>query len=142
MTILRSTLLTALLATAAIALTGALAAAGAHAEPHPDHRPTYEVTADLDGRRSPAKADIARENFLREGQNVPVICQEIGERAYGSRIWDLVPDGGETLFVPDRYIDTNTDGRAREIPECDEEDLDRVTVKPPRGDRPAPPTYP
>jgi hypothetical protein len=37
----RGSLLAVLPATVAVALTGALGAAGAQAVPHPDHRPTY-----------------------------------------------------------------------------------------------------
>jgi LmbE family N-acetylglucosaminyl deacetylase len=130
----------AVLATALVALTGALATPAAEAEPHPDHRPTYTVTADLDGRATPARGEeaIVEEDFLRKGQAVPVICQASGDRAYGSRIWDLVSNDGDTYFVPDRFIKTGTDGRAPEIRRCTKKDLKRVTRPP----TPYPPTHP
>jgi hypothetical protein len=123
----RGSLLTALLATAAVALTSALAAAGAQAGPPPDPPRTYKVTADLDGRSTPSKDDVTMVDFLLKGERVPVECQTYGGRAYGSRLWDLVSDGGETLFVPDRFIRTGSDGRAPEIRSCDEQDLRDVT---------------
>ena len=131
----RGSLLASLLATAVVAL----AAAGAQADPHPDHRPTYKVTADLDGRTTPAKGDfttIEREDFLRKGQRVPVICQANGGLAYGSRLWDLVSSAGDTLFVPDRFIKTGTNGRAPEIRRCTKRDLKKVTGSPPPTNHP------
>jgi hypothetical protein len=125
----RPALLAVLLALAATALTGALAAAGAQAEPHPDHRPTYRVTADLDGRWKPAKDFIAIVDHVKAGQEVRVVCQAIGGRAYGSRIWDLVPSDGETAFVPDRFVRTGTNGRSPEIRRCTRKDLRSVTVR-------------
>jgi hypothetical protein len=130
----------AVLAAALVAVTGAVAAPAAQAEPHPDHRPTYPVTANLDGRVAPERGEeaIAEEDFLRKGQDVPVICQATGDRAYGSRIWDLVSDDGDTYFVPDRFIKTGTDGRAPEIRGCSKKDLARVTSPP----TPYPPNHP
>jgi hypothetical protein len=130
--------LAALLTTAAIALTGTFGAAAAKAEPHPDHRPTYEVSANLDGRSLPAKGATAMVDFLHDGQEVPVICQKYGGSAYGSKLWDLVSDGGWTLFVPDRFIKTGTDGRAPDIKYCGKSDLRKVKAPP----TPFPPTHP
>jgi hypothetical protein len=122
-------LLVALLAAAAVALAGTAAAPNSHAAPPPTPR-TYEVTADLDGRIAPRKdAHAAAVNFLDEGQRVPVECQTYGKSAYGSRLWDLVTNRGRTLYVPDRFIDTGTDGRAPEIRRCDSQD--RVDTTPP-----------
>src|SRR5215211_8579989 len=59
--------------------------------PPPSPR-TYEVTADLDGRLAPITRSgaIAAVNFLRKGERVSIECQTYGDRAYGSRLWDLV----------------------------------------------------
>jgi hypothetical protein len=126
------------LAAMAVAVAGALGPPGAQAKPHPDHRPRYEVTADLDGRKAPERGATVKEDFLRDGSRVRVICQTAGDRVYGSRIWDLVPRGRLTLFVPDRFIRTGTAGFAPEIGRCTADDLERVTVPP----QPHPPNRP
>ena len=110
------------IAAAAIALTGVLAAEGAQAAPPPDPPRTYKVKADLDGRATPRKDNISTTDFLRRGQRVPIECQRYGGRAYGSRLWDLVSSRGETLWVPDRFIKTGTDGRASGIRRCTSQD--------------------
>ncbi len=129
-------LVAALLAIAA----AAVGAPAAQAAPHPDHRPTYEVTADLDGRSTPKMGEeaIEEEDFLRKGQEVPVVCQTYGDRAYGSRLWDIVSDDGDTYYVPDRYIRTGTDGRSPDIRRCTKKDRDKVTESP----SPYPPSHP
>src|SRR4051794_38153844 len=115
----RRSLLATLLTTTAVALTACLAAVGAEAAPPPDPPHTYKVTADLDGRSTPSKSDIAFVDFLHKNQRVQIECQEYGERAYGSRLWDLVSTRRDTLFVPDRFIKTGTTGRAPGIRGCD-----------------------
>jgi hypothetical protein len=115
---IRAALLTALLAT--VAGTVATPAVQA-AEPPPPH--TYKVTADVDGRRTPSKNDIAITNFVRRGERVPIECQAYGGLAYGSRWWDLVSKDGATLFVPDRYVKTGTSGEAPDIRLCTEDEL-------------------
>jgi hypothetical protein len=122
-TLIRGSLLAALVATVAVGLSAALAAPSAEAKRPPDGPRTYEVTADLDGRRTPSKNDIIAVDFLRKGERVPVECQAYGGLAYGSRWWDLVTHKGATLFVPDRYIRTGTDGEAPGIRLCTEEEL-------------------
>ncbi len=107
---------------AAVALTGAIAAPDSQAGPPPDPPRTYKVTADLDGRLYPKKSEVYTVDFLHGGQRVQIECQRYGGRAYGSRLWDLVSHGGETLYVPDRFIRTGTDGRAPEIRRCTTED--------------------
>jgi hypothetical protein len=106
---------------AALALTGATAAPDSLAA-EPDPPRTYKVTADLDGRLFPKKDQVYAVDFLRDGQRVQIECQRYGGLAYGSRLWDLVSNGGETLWVPDRFIKTGTDGRAPEIRRCTTED--------------------
>ena len=91
--VVSGSLLSALLATAAIALTGAGAGAAAPAQagPPPDGPRTYQVTADLDGRTTPSKkGHVAAVNL--------------------------------TLYVPDRFIKTGTSGRAPDIRACDSDD--------------------
>jgi hypothetical protein len=126
----RGPLLAALLSTAAVALTGAVGAPSAQAGPPPDPPRTYKVTADVDGRLTTTKNDIATSDFLRKRQRVPVECQKYGGLAYGSRLWDLVSNGGETLFVPDRFIKTGTNGRAPEIRPCTSQDLSESGLLP------------
>jgi hypothetical protein len=110
----------ALLACATVGVT----AVDAPAAPPPDPR-TYEVTADLDGRLGPftRQSAIASVGFLRKGQRVAIECQEYGDRAYGSKLWDLVTSDRKTLFVPDRFIKTRTSGRAPGIRQCDGQDV-------------------
>lgn len=123
MTIPRTTLLVALLA-AAVALTGAAAAPDSQAARPPGPAHTYLVTADLDGRMYPKKnGDVAAVDFLLKGQRVPIECQKSGGPAYGSKLWDLVTDGRKTLYVPDRFIKTGTDGRAPGVPRCTPQDF-------------------
>ena len=102
-----------MLVTAVVGLAGAQAA---HAEPHPDHRPTYRVTADLDGRLTPDTGEeaIAEEDFLR------------------------LQTTATPYFVPDRYMETGTDGPAPELRTCTKKDLAKVTRPP----DPYPPTHP
>jgi hypothetical protein len=121
------------LAIATVALIGALAPAAGQAAQPPDGPRTYKVTADLDGRATPSKSDVAHVDFLRKGQRVPIECQEYGERAYGSRLWDLITKDGDTWFVPDRFIKTDTNGRAPGVRRCEDQDY------PPS---PFPPTHP
>jgi hypothetical protein len=110
------------LSLAALLVAAAMTAPAAQAGPPPDPPRTYKVTADLDGRATPRKGDIYTTDFLRKGQRVQVECQKYGGAAYGSRLWDLVSSGGETLFVPDRFIKTGTDGRAPDIRPCTSQD--------------------
>jgi hypothetical protein len=111
--------ITALLACATVGLTAVAAQA---AQPNPPR--TYKVTADLDGRTAPVnrRDAIGPVDFLRKGEKVPVECQTYGDRAYGSRLWDLVSIRDRTLFVPDRFIKTGTNGRAPQIRKCDGQD--------------------
>jgi hypothetical protein len=112
----------ALLAAVAMIVAGAVAAPAVQAaEPPPPH--TYTITADVDGRFTPSKNDIAISDFLRKGERVPVECQAYGGLAYGSRWWDLVSKDGATLFVPDRYVKTGTSGEAPDIRLCTEDEL-------------------
>jgi hypothetical protein len=114
----RATLLAALAATVACALAAPATQAG---EPVPPR--TFKITADVDGRFTPSKNDIAISNFLRKGERVPIECQAYGGLAYGSRWWDLVSKDGATLFAPDRYVKTGTSGESPDIRLCTEEEL-------------------
>jgi hypothetical protein len=108
----------------AVALTGTLAAPRADAAQPPPGPRTYKVTADLDGRVGAVNrpSAIAAVDFLLEGQRVPIECQMYGDRAYGSKLWDLVTSRRRTLYVPDRFIQTHTNGRAPEIRRCTDQD--------------------
>jgi hypothetical protein len=119
------TWIAALLACATVGLTAVDAQAA-----QPDPPRTYKVTADLDGRLSPLNRPgvIVAVNFLHERERVQIECQKYGDRAYGSRLWDLVSSDRRTLFVPDRFIKTGTSGRAPEIRKCG--DQDRVDTIP------------
>jgi hypothetical protein len=119
--IARASLLAALLATAAVALSGAFATAGAQAAEPPQPR-TFRVTADLDGHLTPNMSNVAAVDFLLKNQQVQIECQRYGQRAYGSRLWDLVKRGANTLFVTDRFIKTGTNGRAPGVRRCDLQD--------------------
>jgi hypothetical protein len=90
----------------------------------PDPPRTYKVTADLDGRLAPTNRPgaIVAVDFLHKRQRVPIECQKYGDRAYGSRLWDLVSSRRRTLFVPDRFIKTGTSGRAPQIRKCSGQD--------------------
>jgi len=113
------TWIAALLACATVGLSAVDAQAA-----QPDPPRTYEVTADLDGRTAPVNRPgaIAAVNFLLERQRVPIECQMYGDRAYGSRLWDLVSSRRRRLFVPDRFIKTATSGRAPQIRKCSGQD--------------------
>jgi hypothetical protein len=115
------TWIAALLACTAVGVT----AVDAQAAPPPDPPRTYEVTADLDGRLGPftRRSAIASVGFLQKRQRVSIECQEYGDRAYGSKLWDLVTSDRKTLFVPDRFIKTGTSGRAPGIRRCDGQDV-------------------
>jgi hypothetical protein len=113
------TWIAAVLACATVGLTAVDAQAA-----QPDPPRTYEVTADLDGRLSTInrQSTIVAVDFLHKGQQVTVECQKYGDRAYGSRLWDLVSSRRMTLYVPDRFIKTGTNGRAPQIRKCNFQD--------------------
>jgi hypothetical protein len=113
------TWITALLACATV---GLIAVDARAAQPNPPR--TYEVTADLDGRLSALNRsdNIVAVDFLLEHQQVTIECQKYGDRAYGSRLWDLVSSRRMTLYVPDRFIKTGTNGRAPGVRKCDFQD--------------------
>ena len=135
----RGSLLTALLAIAAVALTGALAGAGAHAATHPADRSAskssagdcaektpilvktrgrwrcqnmYMARVALDGRKHPNDSRRGADiNMLRAGEWVNIRCQITGA---GGRLYDRVGD----YFVPDEYMRTLYTGRIPGAPTC------------------------
>jgi hypothetical protein len=133
----RGSLLAALLAIAAVALTGALATGVAQAAAHPDDRSTSKATAAacddailvktkgrwrcqnmymarvaLDGRKHPNDSRRgAKINMLRAGEWVNIRCQITGA---GGRLYDRVGD----YFVPDEYMRTLYTGRIPGAPTC------------------------
>lgn len=90
---------------------------------------SYEVLANLDGRRTPRLADRAVVDHLRAGERVRIECQTSGELAYGSRVWDRV----RGLYVPDKYIRTGTTGFLPGAPRCQ-----GAGARPPRPLKPVP----
>lgn len=122
----RATLLAAALA-AAVALTGAAVGSDSQAAPPPDGPRMYKATADLDGRYTPNKSNVAAVDFVKKNEWVEIECQKYGGPAYGSRLWDLVTNHNidsprDTYFVPDRFIKTGSDGRVPGIRGCDWQD--------------------
>jgi hypothetical protein len=125
------TWIAALLACATVGL----AAVDAQAAQPPDPPRTYKVTADLDGRVGPVNrpSAVVAVDFLHTRQRVPIECQKYGGPAYGSRLWDLVfrkypgdatfEESSATLWVPDRFIKTGTNGRSPDIRRCTKEDV-------------------
>jgi hypothetical protein len=142
----RGSLLAALPAIAAIALTGALAA-GAQAAAHPDDRSIYKASEDdcgdkraifvetrgrwrcqnlymarvtLDARKQPGdNRDGARINAIKAGEWISISCQAYAfEKGTGKRLglYDMLP-GGE--FIPDKYVRTLYTGRIPGAPWCD-----------------------
>ena len=131
--------LAALLAIAAVALTGSLATAGAQAATHPDDRSTskssardcaektailvktrgrwrcqnmYMARVALDGRKHPNDSRRGADiNMLRAGEWVNIRCQITGA---GGRLYDRVGD----YFVPDEYMRTLYTGRIPGAPTC------------------------
>jgi hypothetical protein len=136
----------ALLAVAAVALTGAVATAGAHAVAQPD-RSTYRASAGgcpekrpifvetrgrwrcqnlymaratLDARKEPSDSRRgARINAIKAGDWITIRCQVYEyDKGTGERLglYDQLP-GGE--FVPDKYVRTLYTGRIPGAPVCD-----------------------
>ena len=98
--------LMALTAHAVLTVQTALAATGFVAE------------ADLDGRDGPSlNANTIQVNMYLQGQTVNVVCQDRGEEAYGSTIWDKTTDN---VWVPDAYVKTGSSGFAPGVPRCND----------------------
>jgi hypothetical protein len=136
--IVGGSLLAALLATAAVALNGALATAGAQAAALDDRsasrataascpdddailvetrgrwrcRNMYMARVALDGRKHPNDSRRgAKIDMLHAGEWVQIPCQITGA---GGRLYDRVGD----YFVPDKYMRTFYTGRIPRAPTC------------------------
>jgi hypothetical protein len=132
-----------LLATAALALTGALGATGAQAADRSAHRPAaaddcdkraifvetrgrwrcqnlYMARVTLDARAEPGESRKgARINAVKAGEFISIACQAYAfEKGTGKRLelYDMMP-GGE--FIPDKYVRTRYTGRIPGAPWCD-----------------------
>lgn len=60
-------------------------------------------------------AKVVTADKYKKGQKVPVVCQDPGEYAYGSSIWDKTTDGA---WVTDVYVKTGHTGFAPGVPRC------------------------
>ncbi|MCW2913613.1 MAG: Cell wall-associated NlpC family hydrolase [Actinomycetia bacterium] len=77
---------------------------------------TFVATDDLNGRAGRSlNARTVKVDQYRKGQKVPVVCQDAGEFAYGSDIWDLTASG---TWVTDVYVKTGSTGYAKGVPRC------------------------
>jgi hypothetical protein len=143
----RGSLIAALLAIAAVALTGALATAGAQAAARPDDRSTYKASAGdcaekrvifvetrgrwrcqnlymarvtLDAREEPGDdREGAEINAVKAGEWISISCQAYAfERGTGKRLGLYdMMPGGQ--FRPDKYVRTLYTGRIPGAPWCD-----------------------
>jgi cell wall-associated NlpC family hydrolase len=78
----------------------------------------FVAETDLNGRDGPSlNANTVKVNMYLEGQIVNVVCQERGEEAYGSAIWDKTT---ANVWVPDFYVKTGYTGFASGVPRCDD----------------------
>ncbi|MDM4721975.1 CHAP domain-containing protein [Micromonospora sp. WMMA1363] len=75
----------------------------------------YPAKVDIDGRGSTAVADRVRTDAYLAGSSVYLKCQDYGESAGGSTLWDYTTGG---YWVPDAYLTTGTDGRIPGVPSC------------------------
>jgi Domain of unknown function (DUF1906) len=78
---------------------------------------SYRVTADsvVRSRRGPARSYRVVGTY-RRGASVGVVCQTLGRRAGGSRVWDKLGNGS---YVPDAFVDTPArKGFSRRLPRC------------------------
>ncbi|WP_159943854.1 MULTISPECIES: NlpC/P60 family protein [unclassified Nocardiopsis] len=76
----------------------------------------FPATADLNGRSGKSlTAPVVRVDMYLSGQTVNVVCQDRGELAYGSYIWDRTTDG---VWVPDTYVRTGYSGFHPSLPRC------------------------
>lgn len=78
----------------------------------------FVAETDLNGRAGPSlNANTVKVNMYLQGQTVNVVCQEHGEEAYGSAIWDKTTDN---VWVPDFYVRTGYTGYAAGVPRCND----------------------
>ncbi|MEV5746843.1 NlpC/P60 family protein [Actinoallomurus sp. NPDC052308] len=76
----------------------------------------FVATAALNTRAGKSlNAKVVTADKYKKGQKVPVVCQDPGEYAYGSSIWDKTTDGA---WVTDVYVKTGHTGYAPGVPRC------------------------
>jgi hypothetical protein len=106
MNLSRSVLAALMLAAAAVAVTAGPASAATG----------FPATADLNGRDGKSlDANVVRVDMYRTGQTVNVVCQDRGDTAYGSSVWDRTT---ENVWVPDAYVRTGYTGFHPGLPRC------------------------
>ncbi|GAB3962232.1 hypothetical protein GCM10029978_017200 [Actinoallomurus acanthiterrae] len=70
----------------------------------------------LNGRAGKSlNAKTVKVDQYKKGQKVPVVCQDPGEYAYGSNIWDKTSAG---TWVTDVYVKTGHTGFVPGVPRC------------------------
>jgi cell wall-associated NlpC family hydrolase len=78
----------------------------------------FVAETDLNGRDGPSlNANTVKVNMYLQGQTIDVVCQQRGEEAYGSAIWDKTTDN---VWVPDTYVKTGYSGFATGVPRCND----------------------
>src|SRR5262249_1209256 len=60
-------------------------------------------------------ANVVKKDMYKAGQTIKVVCQDRGDMAYGSAIWDRTADG---VYVPDAFVATGSDGFAPGVARC------------------------
>ncbi|MEV4252992.1 NlpC/P60 family protein [Spirillospora sp. NPDC049652] len=76
----------------------------------------FPAKDDLNGRAGKSlNSGTVKFGQYRRGRGVPVVCQDDGEVAHGSVIWDYTAD---RTWVPDHDVRTGSDGFAPGVPRC------------------------
>lgn len=91
--------------------------------PHPDRVWTlrrwrkslkYRVTEAQTPQREP-RLGTGLGTVVEDNQWVRIVCQTVGQKVRGSRLWNRIGPGG---YIPDSTMKTYTDGRLRGAPRC------------------------
>lgn len=90
----------------------------------------YTAKVDVDGRGSAVVSDRVRTDAYLAGSTLYVKCQDYGESAGGSTLWDYTTGG---YWIPDAYVTTGTDGRIPGVPTCSSLGIDGGTGANPGG---------
>ncbi|MEV6965588.1 NlpC/P60 family protein [Hamadaea sp. NPDC051192] len=77
---------------------------------------SFTAKETLNGRDGASMdANVVKKDMYKAGATIKVVCQDRGDMAYGSAIWDRTSDG---VYVPDAYVKTGTDGFAPGVARC------------------------
>jgi NlpC/P60 family len=77
---------------------------------------SFTAKENLNGRDGATlDANVVQKDMYKAGQTVKVVCQDRGDLAYGSAIWDRTADG---VYVPDAFVQTGSDGFAPGVARC------------------------